>query len=109
MKIKKLGALTLVELKKLYRAPMNLAVMVLMPIGLALIFFFALSGVYNDYYPVRAHISRPGHWSNYVYSDDAQAIANRMNGSLYLSANSLCDSTSSTLTPTTFAPMALKA
>jgi ABC-type multidrug transport system permease subunit len=52
MKMKKLSALTLVELKKLYRAPLNLAIMVLMPVGLALIFYLALSNVYNDYYPV---------------------------------------------------------
>jgi ABC-type multidrug transport system permease subunit/peptidoglycan/LPS O-acetylase OafA/YrhL len=50
--MKKLGALTLVELKKLYRAPLNLAIMVLMPVGLALIFYLALGNVYNDYYPV---------------------------------------------------------
>ncbi|NIW45809.1 MAG: ABC transporter permease [Gammaproteobacteria bacterium] len=50
--MKKLSVLTLVELKKLYRAPLNLAIMVLMPVGLALIFYLALSNVYNDYYPV---------------------------------------------------------
>jgi hypothetical protein len=33
-----MGALTAVELKKLYRDPMNLIVMLLMPVGLALIF-----------------------------------------------------------------------
>jgi ABC-2 type transport system permease protein len=47
-----MGALVVVELKKLYRDPMSLAVMVLMPVGLALIFYFALSGITNDYYPV---------------------------------------------------------
>jgi ABC-type multidrug transport system permease subunit len=52
MKMKKLSVLTLVELKKLYRAPLNLAIMVLMPVGLALIFYLALGNVYNDYYPV---------------------------------------------------------
>ena len=52
MKSQKLFALVSVELKKLYRDPMNLAVMVLMPVGLALIFNLALSNVYNDYYPV---------------------------------------------------------
>jgi ABC-type multidrug transport system permease subunit len=31
---------------------MNLAIMVLMPVGLTLIFYFAMSGIYNDYYPV---------------------------------------------------------
>jgi ABC-type multidrug transport system permease subunit len=52
MKFQKIYALTLVELKKLYRDPMNLAVMLLMPVGLALIFYLALGNVYNDYYPV---------------------------------------------------------
>ena len=52
METRKIGALVVVELKKLYRDPMNLAVMLLMPIGLALIFYLALSNVYNDYYPV---------------------------------------------------------
>ncbi|MEJ2211220.1 MAG: ABC transporter permease [Anaerolineae bacterium] len=47
-----MGALVLVELKKLYRDPMSLAVMLLMPIGLTLIFYVALSGITNDYYPV---------------------------------------------------------
>ena len=31
---------------------MNLAVMLLMPVGLTLIFYLALGNVYNDYYPV---------------------------------------------------------
>ena len=31
---------------------MNLAVMLLMPVGLTLIFYLALGSVYNDYYPV---------------------------------------------------------
>ena len=52
MNLQKIGALVVVELKKLYRDPMSLAVMVLMPVGLALIFYFALSGITNDYYPV---------------------------------------------------------
>jgi ABC-2 type transport system permease protein len=52
MKIQKIGALVGVELKKLYRDPMTLAVLLLMPVGLALIFYFALSGITNDYYPV---------------------------------------------------------
>lgn len=52
MKLQAMGALVVVELKKLYRDPMSLAVMVLMPVGLALIFYFALSGITNDYYPV---------------------------------------------------------
>jgi ABC-type multidrug transport system permease subunit len=52
MKLQKISALVIVELKKLYRDPMNLAVMLLMPVGLALIFYLALGNVYNDYYPV---------------------------------------------------------
>jgi ABC-2 type transport system permease protein len=52
METRKIGALVGVELKKLYREPMSLAVMVLMPVGLTLIFYLALSGVSNDYYPV---------------------------------------------------------
>ena len=52
MKMGKIYALTLVELKKLYRDPMNLAVMLLMPVGLAFIFYLAMGKVYNDYYPV---------------------------------------------------------
>ena len=50
--IQKMNALVLVELKKLVRDPMNLVVMLLMPVGLALIFYLALGNVYNDYYPV---------------------------------------------------------
>ena len=50
--MKKITAFVIVELKKLYRAPMNLAVMVIMPVALALIFYFALRNVYNDYYPI---------------------------------------------------------
>jgi len=52
MNLRTFGALVGVELKKLYRAPLSLFVMVLMPVGLALIFYLALSGVQNDYYPV---------------------------------------------------------
>jgi len=52
MKTQQINALVQVELKKLYRDPMNLAVMLLMPVGLALIFYLALGNVYNDYYPV---------------------------------------------------------
>ena len=52
MQLQTLGALVVVELKKLYRDWMNLAVMVLMPVGLTLVFYLALSGVSNDYYPV---------------------------------------------------------
>ncbi|MEJ2709783.1 MAG: ABC transporter permease [Anaerolineales bacterium] len=52
METQKISALVVVELKKLYRSPMNLFVMLLMPVGLALIFYLALSNVFNDYYPV---------------------------------------------------------
>jgi ABC-2 type transport system permease protein len=52
MKMQTLGALIVVELKKLYRDPMSLAVMLFMPVGLALIFYLALRGITNDYYPV---------------------------------------------------------
>ena len=52
MKTQKVFTLVQVELKKLYRDPMNLVVMLFMPVGLALIFYLALSNVYNDYYPV---------------------------------------------------------
>jgi ABC-2 type transport system permease protein len=52
MNVQRIGALVVVELKKLYRDPMSLSVMLLMPVGLALIFYFALSGITNDYYPV---------------------------------------------------------
>ena len=52
MSTQKINALVVVELKKLYRDPMNLAVMLFMPVGLALIFYLALSNVYNDYYPI---------------------------------------------------------
>jgi ABC-2 type transport system permease protein len=52
MTVQRMSALVVVELKKLYRDPMSLAVMLLMPVGLTLIFYFALSGITNDYYPV---------------------------------------------------------
>ncbi|MHA1937441.1 MAG: ABC transporter permease [Candidatus Thorarchaeota archaeon] len=52
MKMQKIGALAVVELKKLYRDPMNLAVLLLMPVGLTLVYYLAMSNIYNDYYPV---------------------------------------------------------
>lgn len=52
MNMQRIGALVVVELKKLYRDPMSLVVMLLMPVGLTLIFYFALSSITNDYYPV---------------------------------------------------------
>lgn len=52
MKIRQLIVLSVVELKKLYRDPMSLIVMLLMPVGLALIYYVALRDITNDYYPV---------------------------------------------------------
>jgi ABC-2 type transport system permease protein len=53
MAMQKIGALVGVELKKLYRDVMTLFVMLLMPVGLALVYYVALSGITdNDYYPV---------------------------------------------------------
>ena len=52
MKMRKIGALAVVELKKLYRDPMNLAVLLLMPVGLTLVYWLAMSDIHNDYYPV---------------------------------------------------------
>jgi ABC-2 type transport system permease protein len=53
MMMRQIGALVGVELKKLYRDLTSLFVMLLMPVGLALIFYLALGGVANnDYYPV---------------------------------------------------------
>ena len=52
MSMQKIGALVGVELKKLYRDPMTLAVLLLMPVGLTLIFYLALNSITNDYYPV---------------------------------------------------------
>ena len=45
MTAQKIGALTGVELKKVYRDPMTLVVLLLMPVGLTLVFYLALSGV----------------------------------------------------------------
>ena len=54
MKMQKISALVGVELKKVYRDPMTLAVLLLMPVGLALLFYLALGNVSNasGYYPV---------------------------------------------------------
>ncbi len=52
MYMQKMTALVGVELKKLYRDVMSLFVLLLMPVGLTLIFYLALSGITNDYYPV---------------------------------------------------------
>jgi ABC-2 type transport system permease protein len=60
MDARKIAALVIVELKKLYRDIMTLAVLLLMPIGLTLIFYFALGNISNDYYP-------PGVESHFEY------------------------------------------
>jgi ABC-2 type transport system permease protein len=52
MKLQKMGALVVVELKKLYRDPITPAVLLLMPVGLTVIYYLALGSVTNDYYPV---------------------------------------------------------
>lgn len=52
MRLQAIGALIGVEFKKLYRDLTNLFVMLLMPVGLTLVYYLALSGVTNDYYPV---------------------------------------------------------
>jgi ABC-2 type transport system permease protein len=52
MNTQRMRALVGVELKKLYRDPMTLAVLLFMPVGLALIFYVALRNITNDYYPV---------------------------------------------------------
>ncbi|MGD1992175.1 MAG: ABC transporter permease [Anaerolineae bacterium] len=55
MSAKKMVALVGVELKKLYRDPMNLAIMLLMPLGLTLIYYLALGNLYQD--PARPEMS----------------------------------------------------
>ena len=54
MKTQRIFALVAVELKKVFRDPMNLFVLLLMPVGLALLFYVALGKVSNAsvYYPV---------------------------------------------------------
>jgi ABC-2 type transport system permease protein len=52
MVMQKIGALVGVELKKLYRDVMTLFVMLLMPVGLALVYYVALRNITNDYYSV---------------------------------------------------------
>lgn len=47
MKMQNIYALTVVELKKLYRDPMPLSVLLLMPVGLSIVYYLALSGVAN--------------------------------------------------------------
>jgi ABC-2 type transport system permease protein len=52
MATQKIGALVGVELKKVYRDVMTLFVMLLMPVGLALVFYVALRNITNTYYSV---------------------------------------------------------
>ncbi len=54
MNTQKITALAAIELKKLYRDPMSLVVLLLMPVGLALVFYLALGNITNNsyYYPV---------------------------------------------------------
>jgi ABC-2 type transport system permease protein len=53
MAVQKMGSLVGVELKKVYRDVMTLFVMLLMPVGLALVYYVALRNITNnDYYPV---------------------------------------------------------
>jgi ABC-2 type transport system permease protein len=55
MKTQKMWNLVIVEVKKLYRDPMNLAVMLLMPVGLTLVYYLALGNLYQD--PLRPEMS----------------------------------------------------
>jgi ABC-2 type transport system permease protein len=52
MNLQKVSVLVGVELKKLYRDPITLAVLMLMPLGLTIVYYLALGSVTNDYYPV---------------------------------------------------------
>ncbi len=51
MKTQKMIALVIVELKKLYRDPMSLAIILLMPVGLTLVYYLALGNVYPAWHP----------------------------------------------------------
>lgn len=55
MNTQKLMALVKVEFKKLYRDPMTLVVLLLMPVGLTLVFYVALGNLYQD--PSRPQMS----------------------------------------------------
>ncbi|MBN1963171.1 MAG: ABC transporter permease [Anaerolineae bacterium] len=57
MNIQKVRALVMVEFKKLIRDPMTLAVLVLMPVGLTLIFYVALGNLYSEWDPARPDVS----------------------------------------------------
>ena len=51
MKTQKMIALVKVELKKLYRDPMSLAIILLMPVGLTLVYYLALGNLYPAWHP----------------------------------------------------------
>jgi len=55
MKTQKMIALARVELKKLYRDPMSLAIILLMPLALTLIFYLALGNIPTWYLPDTSH------------------------------------------------------
>ena len=57
MKMQTIRALVVVELKKLYRDPMTLGVLLLMPVGLTFVFYLALGDVRNDYYGYASEMS----------------------------------------------------
>ena len=55
MKTQKMIALVKVELKKLYRDPMSLAIILLMPVGFTLVFYFAMRDIPTWYLPDTSH------------------------------------------------------
>ena len=57
MKMQTIKALVVVELRKLYRDPMTLGILLLMPVGLTLVFYLALGDIRNDYYGYASEMS----------------------------------------------------
>ena len=57
MNLQTIRALVVVELKKLYRDPMTLGILLLMPVGLTLVFYLALGDIRNDYYGYASEMS----------------------------------------------------
>ena len=57
MNLQTMRALIVVELKKLYRDPMTLGILLLMPVGLTLVFYFAFGDIRNDYYGYASEMS----------------------------------------------------
>lgn len=57
MNLQTFRALVVVELKKLYRDPMTLGILLLMPVGLTLVFYVALGDIRNDYYGYASEMS----------------------------------------------------